>query len=46
MTIADTLTKLCYILPRLTQEQLEIVYLLAKLLDEKNTERRESNADS
>lgn len=46
MTKTDILAELGYILPRLTEEQQTNVYLLALLLDEKNTERRDSNADS
>ena len=46
MTTTDILANLERILPRLSEEQYEKVYLLALLLDEKNTERRESNADT
>ena len=46
MTTTDILANLERILPRLSEEQCEKVYLLALLLDEKNTERRESNADT
>ena len=46
MTTTDILANLGRILPRLSEEQQTSVYLLAQLLDKKNTERRESNADT